>query len=151
MRTPSGSRWRQAGRFAAIAGVFLLVGPFIGLVTFAAGTAVYGLTTAEPLDMAASAAATLIYGLFLAHFFGGVPALLTGIVVAARAALKRRPISCVAGGLVGGAAGALYFRVLLSGATGMTMEPIVLMALVVLASTVAGAACTRLTRRWQGE
>lgn len=142
--------WQRALRIAAIVLVFVLVGPFIGLFAFAAGIAIYGLMTTEPLDMAAMAAATAIYGLFLAHFFGGVPALLTGIVVAAWTALRRRLISCVAGGLVGGGVGALYFRVLLSGADGMTLEPMVATVLVVMASVIAGAVCTRLTRRWQG-
>lgn len=139
-------RWRRLGRALAIIGTFVAAGPLIGLITFAAAIAGYGLITPKPGDYAAGAAAVLVYGLFFAHFMGAVPAFLTGSAAAAFAAW-RGIVPVWAGALAGGAASAFILSPDTIGNPADEFASAVVW-LIVATGMISGAVCTRLTRRW---
>ncbi len=140
--------WQRLGSTLAIVGTFLAVGPLIGLVSFAAAIAGYGLVSSNPGDYAAAGAAMLVYGLFFAHFMGAVPALVTGGAVAAVAALRRAAVPFWFGAAVGGAASAFALSPDTIGRPSADVASAVVWVIVV-AGILAGAVCTKLTRRWQ--
>lgn len=141
------SVWRQLGRGLAITGTFFAVGPLIGLVAFAAAVAGYGLFSPKRGDYAAAAAAILIYGFFFAHFMGAIPAIVSGVTVAAVAAFRR----AIVPGWIGAAAGGLASALALSPERfdRPSAELAGLVAWIIVAvGMLSGAVCTRLTRRW---
>lgn len=140
--------WQRLRSALAIVGTFLAVGPLIGLITFAAAIAGYGVFSAKPGDYAAAGAAMLIYGLFFAHFMGAVPAIVTGGAVAVFAAFRRATVPFWFGAAVGGAASALALSPDAIGRPSTEFAGVVVW-LIVVAGMLAGAVCTRLTRRWQ--
>ncbi len=139
--------WQRLGSTLAIVGTFLAAGPLIGLVTFAAAVAGYGVFSAKPGDYAAAGAAMLIYGLFFAHFMGAVPAIATGVAVAGVAALRRAVVPIWFGAAAGGAASAFALSPDAIGRPSTDLAGAVVW-LIVVAGMLAGAICTRLTRRW---
>lgn len=143
------SGWQRAGRFAGIVSLFLLVGPAVGLVTFAACIAVYGVLTGKPGDLVATALVVLLYGSVFAHFMGMIPATITGVAVAALAAIRQASVPVWVGAVAGAAASAFVLSdIVFKQSVSETAELIVWSLLI--CGAVAGAACTRLSRRWQG-
>lgn len=141
------SGWQRLGSVLAIIGTFLAVGPLIGLVTFAAAIAGFGLFSAKPGDYAAAGAAMLVYGLFFAHFTGALPAIGTGAAVAIFAAVRRAVVPVWLGAAAGWAASAFALSPESIERPSADIASVVVW-LIVVAGMLAGALCTRLTRRW---
>jgi len=89
-----------------------------------------------------------IPGLLFAHFVGGIPAAMAGLLVALIAAIRRNvPLWMGFGvGLAVGTILAAYVQSLPSGGEPVSKQ--VLLSFTILCA-VASAVCTRLTRRWQ--
>lgn len=126
---------------AIIIALFVVVGPVIGLVTFATGMAI----AAASFNIFAF---LLLYGLVFAHFAGALPALIAGIIVAVYAAL-RGPVPLIVGALAGlvGLLGIHDIGDLLRNEGGdLQSVSVVLFPLTCIA---ASSVCTVLTRHWQ--
>lgn len=134
---------RKLGNGVMIILITALAGPLVGLVVFAVG---FGLGHGSLLTILS----LLIYGLFFAHFMGGVQALLTGLTVALTAAWTQRAVPWWVGAISGLAAGIMIiqpqnFLDYEAGDDG----PLVA-AIMVITHLVAGGTTTWMTRPWQG-
>ncbi len=88
-----------------VLGVFVLLGPPIGALTFFAGIGVYGASqTGNIADVMWIFLFGLIYAVPLSYLMGAIPAAITGLILGALAIFHRipgTPISAATGVLVG--------------------------------------------------
>jgi len=82
------STWSRIGRFFIVLAVFVIVGPPIGAIGLTLGTA---LTTSHlSIDRLSDFLVVLVTAMMMSYAFGGIPALLVGIVSALYCAWRWR-------------------------------------------------------------
>ncbi len=143
---------RRFLELALIFGVFIVVGPLVGLLIFAIAGGVATIAGVVPTDLTSALSVTaflLLYGTGLAHMAGLVPAGIAGFMVAGYAGCWGR-VPLIAGALAGaaGMSGA-YLRSGIGAMMEQTGELGSLGLLLILTHILAAVGCTMLTRRWQ--
>ena len=137
-------------RFASIVLVFLVVGPAIGWSAFTAGHILAEAATAGPrLPAPDMLLVTLLFG----YLTGATPAVAAGLMIGwwclRRTSLPSIWVAAAFCGVLGGLFGyALFFSSVFRSRPPQLIRWDTIFMLVAM-SAIAGAVCTRLTRRWQ--
>jgi hypothetical protein len=131
-------RWLDLAKIAA---AFLAVGPLLGLSVFAIGVSFASRDPFVGLFF-------IIYGLLFAHFVGGGPALVAGVLVAILAWWRAEVVPV----WLGAVAGLLTVPIIESPRSLLRPDAVAadqaLAVLIVATPVLAAAGMTRLTRRW---
>ena len=137
-------------RFAYIVLVFLFAGPAIGWSTFSAANIIASM---ETTGLHVPGADMLLLTLFFGYITGAAPALASGIVIAWWCfSINRQPSIWVAAALCGVIGVLFCYALMFSGAFTSRPPPVIpwgTLMMFMAMSAIAGAICTRLTRRWQ--